>query len=65
MTIRVLIADDQNLVRTGLRTILNLQPDIDKSILLRPLSNHSRYFIQLRLGNRLRHCRCSIIDSNS
>jgi DNA-binding NarL/FixJ family response regulator len=29
MTIRVLVADDQELVRTGLRMILNAQPDID------------------------------------
>ncbi|MFK7854489.1 MAG: response regulator [Granulosicoccus sp.] len=29
MSIRVLIADDQDLVRTGLRLILNLQPDIE------------------------------------
>jgi DNA-binding NarL/FixJ family response regulator len=29
MTIRVLVADDQELVRTGLRMILEAQPDID------------------------------------
>ena len=29
MTIRVLVADDQDLVRTGLRMILDAQPDID------------------------------------
>lgn len=29
MSIRVLVADDQELVRTGLRMILNAQPDID------------------------------------
>ena len=29
MTIRVLVADDQELVRTGLRMILNAQPDIE------------------------------------
>ncbi len=29
MTIRVLIADDQTIVRTGLATILNAQPDLD------------------------------------
>ncbi len=29
MTIRVLIADDQDIVRTGLRMILEAQPDID------------------------------------
>jgi len=29
MSIRVLIADDQDLVRTGLRLILNAQPDIE------------------------------------
>lgn len=29
MTLRVVIADDQDLVRTGLRTILNAQPSID------------------------------------
>ncbi|HSK56444.1 MAG TPA: response regulator transcription factor [Jiangellales bacterium] len=29
MTIRVLIADDQDIVRTGLATILRSQPDID------------------------------------
>ncbi|MCP2638476.1 response regulator transcription factor [Microbacterium sp. HD4P20] len=29
MTVRVLIADDQDLVRTGLRMILDLQPDIE------------------------------------
>jgi DNA-binding NarL/FixJ family response regulator len=29
MTIRVLIADDQDIVRTGLRMILDAQPDID------------------------------------
>ena len=29
MTIRVLVADDQDLVRTGLRIILNAQPDIE------------------------------------
>lgn len=29
MTVRVLIADDQELVRAGLRMILNAQPDID------------------------------------
>ena len=29
MTIRVLVADDQELVRTGLRTILDAQPDIE------------------------------------
>ena len=29
MTVRVLIADDQELVRTGLRMILNAQPDIE------------------------------------
>jgi DNA-binding NarL/FixJ family response regulator len=29
MTIRVLIADDQGIVRTGLRMILDAQPDID------------------------------------
>ena len=29
MTIRVLVADDQELVRTGLRMILDAQPDID------------------------------------
>lgn len=29
MTIRVLVADDQELVRTGLRTILDAQPGID------------------------------------
>jgi DNA-binding NarL/FixJ family response regulator len=29
MTIRVLVADDQNLVRTGLSMILNAQPDIE------------------------------------
>jgi DNA-binding NarL/FixJ family response regulator len=29
MTIRVIIADDQSIVRAGLSTILNGQPDID------------------------------------
>ena len=29
MTVRVLIADDQELVRTGLRMILDAQPDIE------------------------------------
>lgn len=29
MSIRVLVADDQDLVRTGLRMILDVQPDID------------------------------------
>lgn len=29
MTIRVLVADDQDIVRTGLRMILDAQPDID------------------------------------
>lgn len=29
MTVRVLIADDQSIVRTGLATILDAQPDID------------------------------------
>jgi DNA-binding NarL/FixJ family response regulator len=29
MSIRVLVADDQELVRTGLRMILDAQPDID------------------------------------
>ncbi|MCL1601716.1 MAG: response regulator transcription factor, partial [Actinomycetia bacterium] len=29
MSIRVLIADDQHLVRAGLSTILNAQPDIE------------------------------------
>ena len=29
MTVRVLVADDQHLVRTGLRMILDAQPDID------------------------------------
>ena len=29
MTVRVLIADDQSIVRTGLATILNSQPDIE------------------------------------
>ena len=29
MTIRVLIADDQNIIRAGLTTILNAQPDIE------------------------------------
>ena len=29
MTIRVLVADDQELVRTGLSMILGAQPDID------------------------------------
>ena len=29
MTVRVLVADDQELVRTGLRMILNAQPDIE------------------------------------
>ena len=29
MTIRVIIADDQNIIRAGLTTILNGQPDID------------------------------------
>ena len=29
MTIRVIVADDQHLVRTGLTMILNAQPDID------------------------------------
>ncbi len=29
MTIRVLIADDQGIVRTGLRMILDVQPDIE------------------------------------
>jgi len=29
MTIRVIIADDQSIVRAGLATILNSQPDID------------------------------------
>ncbi len=29
MTIRVLIADDQDLIRTGLKTILNAQPNIE------------------------------------
>ena len=29
MSIRVLVADDQHLVRTGLRTILDAQPDIE------------------------------------
>src|SRR6188508_3243127 len=29
MTVRVLVADDQDLVRTGLRMILNAQPDIE------------------------------------
>ena len=29
MTIRVLVADDQELVRTGLSMILDAQPDID------------------------------------
>ena len=28
MTVRVLIADDQHLVRTGLQVILNTEPDI-------------------------------------
>ncbi|MEN8240232.1 MAG: response regulator transcription factor, partial [Actinomycetota bacterium] len=29
MTIRVLIADDQGLIRAGLKTILDAQPDIE------------------------------------
>ena len=29
MTVRVLVADDQDLVRTGLSMILDAQPDID------------------------------------
>ena len=29
MTVRVLIADDQDLIRTGLKMILDAQPDID------------------------------------
>ena len=29
MTIRVLVADDQEIVRTGLRMILDAQPGID------------------------------------
>ena len=29
MTITVLVADDQDLIRTGLRMILNVQPDIE------------------------------------
>ena len=29
MSIRVLVADDQEIVRTGLRMILDAQPDID------------------------------------
>ena len=29
MTIRVLIADDQELVRTGFRVILNAEPDLE------------------------------------
>ncbi len=29
MTIRVLVADDQEIVRTGLRMILDAQPDIE------------------------------------
>ena len=29
MTVRVLVADDQELVRTGLSMILDAQPDID------------------------------------
>ncbi len=29
MTIRVIIADDQSIIRAGLTTILNGQPDID------------------------------------
>jgi DNA-binding NarL/FixJ family response regulator len=29
MTVRVLIADDQSIVRTGLATILDAEPDID------------------------------------
>lgn len=29
MTIRVLVADDQEIVRTGLTIILNTQPGID------------------------------------
>jgi len=29
VTIRVLVADDHDLVRTGLRMILDAQPDID------------------------------------
>jgi DNA-binding NarL/FixJ family response regulator len=29
MTIRVIIADDQSIVRAGLSTILNGQPDIE------------------------------------
>ena len=29
MTVRVLIADDQDIVRTGLRMMLDAQPDIE------------------------------------
>ena len=29
MTIRVVVADDQDIVRTGLKMILNAQPDIE------------------------------------
>ena len=34
MTVRVLIVDDEELVRTGLRLILDAEPDLDT--LLRP-----------------------------
>lgn len=35
MTIRVLIADDRDLVRTGFRVILNAEPDDDLTGMLR------------------------------
>ncbi len=54
MTVRVLVADDQELVRTGLRMILDAQPDID--VVARPPTGARRWPSP---ASSVRTCACS------